>query len=69
MFHAPMSIAVIQEWFKEGGFRLEFHRDDDRCWADLVSLRTQRVVHPRYGVGDDDAAAADSAKVRYEREQ
>jgi hypothetical protein len=65
----PPSIADIQTWFKERGFGLEFRAADGRYWADLVSLRTQSVFAPRYGVGDTEATAANSAKVRYEQEQ
>jgi hypothetical protein len=62
-------MELIQRWFEERGFRLEFERETaDRIWADLQRLPSGRKVAPRYGRGDSELAAARRAKERYEQE-
>lgn len=67
MSRAP--IAEIQAWFSEHGYWLEFRKEADHHWADLVSLATKKVLAPRYGSGDSDISAANRAKARYQEEE
>lgn len=67
-------VTEVTEWFCERGFGVQFTADADELgdrffWADLTRLPSGRVVAPMYGRGPTEAAAALSARERFEVEQ
>jgi hypothetical protein len=66
---AADAMESVQGWFQARGFRVELGEDAEEHWADRVSLSTEKVVAPRYGVTESAAGAAARAKDRFEQEQ
>lgn len=64
-----MNEADLDSWFRELGYRLRHHQDDEWCWVDLISLSNPDFVVPRYGRGSSPDEAGARARQRWQVEQ